>query len=139
MDHIVFLLGNHPRLRGHLAESDSESAIHAVGIAAVFQRRGGKSRRGRQRAGPIFGSMAVGANAVVDRLAALGTLLSQAGDQSGMVEIALVIRQWRGQKSRVGSERSGPRGTVFGDLHEIAHEVQKLLPSRPAHSPTQPA
>ena len=35
VDHVVFLAGNHPRLRGHLAESDSQGAVHSVGIAAI--------------------------------------------------------------------------------------------------------
>ena len=83
MDQVVFLLRNQPGLRCHLAEAVSECAIHVVGVATVLERRGGKSRRGRQRARPLFCSVTVRADTVVNRLTALKRFSSEVGDQSG--------------------------------------------------------
>ena len=110
VDHVVFLPGNHPRLCSHLTEPDGKSAIHSEGITAVFQSRCRKSRRGWQRAGAVLGSMAVGADPVVDRLSAVERTLIQRADQSGVIEIAFIIRQRRGQQRWIGSSCSGRAG-----------------------------
>ncbi len=140
MDHVVLLLGNHPGLCGHLAEAVREGAIHAVGIAAVLERRRSESRRGRQRAGLVLRAVTVGADAADRSPHRAGTASGpEAGDHPGVVEIALVIGQRRREQSRVGPQCSCPRRAILGDLHEVAHQVEELLPRAPARSPARPA
>ncbi len=47
MDHVVFLSGDHPGLRGHHAEPVRQGAIHGIRVAAVFELAGGKLQRRR--------------------------------------------------------------------------------------------
>ena len=93
---------------GHLAEAVGERPVHAERVAAVLERARGEPERGRQRAGLVLRAVAVGADAVVDRLAALEALRSEAGDQAGVVDVVLVLGQ--GRRRRAATGRAAARG-----------------------------
>ena len=127
VDDVVLLPGDHPGLRRHLAEAVGDGPVEAVGIAAVPERRGGEPRGVRQRAGLILGAVAVGADAGVDRLAALEARRAQVGDEPGVIEPALVLGQRRRDEGRIRPQRPRPRRAVLGDFHQVPHQVEELL------------
>jgi hypothetical protein len=128
VDDVVLLLRDHPGLGRHLAEAVGDRPIHGVGVVAVLECRGCEAWGGGQRAGLVPGPVAVGADAAIDRLAALEVLRSQSGDHRGVIEPAFVIGQGGRHQRRVGPQRAGPRRAILGDLHEVSREVEELLP-----------
>jgi hypothetical protein len=93
VDHIVLLLRHHPALRGHLAETEGQRAVHAERVCAVLEDARGKAERGRQRPKPVPRPVAVDADTVIDRLASLEARVIEAGDEPGVIDVALGLRQ----------------------------------------------
>ena len=93
VDDVVLLLGDHPRLPDHPAESVGQRLIHPKRVRAVLERPGAEPRRRRQRAGPLLRAVAVGADPDVNRLAPAIVLIAQAGDHSRVVHVLLVVGQ----------------------------------------------
>ena len=129
VDHVVLLPGHHPALRGHLAEAEGQGPVHAQWVGAVLERARGEAERGRQRAGPVLRAVTVDADPLVDRLPALVALLAERADEPGVVDVAFRFRQGRGgQERRVGLQLASPLRALLGDLHQVSHQVEELLP-----------
>ena len=128
VDCVVLLLRDHPGLRYHQVEAMGERFVHAMRIAAVAELIGGETQRRGQRTGLVFGAMAVHAQSAIDRFAPLVALLIQVGDHAGVIDVLFILRQRRSCiQRRLGLELQCPLRAAFGDLHHIAHQIQKLL------------
>jgi hypothetical protein len=130
VDHVVFLFGNHPRLRRHHAKAVRQRLVHPERIAAVLELPFGKAQRGRHGTHMVLRSVAVGADADVDGLAALDALPIEGADEASMVDVTFVLRQGRrSEERRGGAKLPGAFRPLFGNLYQIARQVEELLPA----------
>jgi hypothetical protein len=134
MDHVVLLARHHPGLRDHQAVAVSERAVDRMGIAAVLELPLGEPQCRGERAGRIERAVAVGADAGIDRLAALEGRprplgLPPVAEEGRVVDVGLVGRgRLRRQHGRIGGQGGRPLRAAGGHLGEIADEIEELPP-----------
>ena len=128
VNHVVLLLRHHPGLRRHQAEAVRQRLIHRERIAAVLELVRRKPQRRGQRARLLVRAVAVDAEPVVNRLAALERLFIEVADHAGVVDVRLIFRN-RSAMSAAGGRIRGPVAAAVAHLDEVPHEIQKLLPA----------
>ena len=128
VDDVVLLLRDHPRLRGHQPEAVRQCLVHPQRIGAVLELPLGELQRRRQRSRLVLRSVAVDAEPVVDRLAPLKRLNVEVAEHSRVIDLLFVLGQHEREQRRRRLKLPGSFRAPFGDLDQIARQIQKLLP-----------
>ena len=110
MNHVIFLLRNHPGLLDHHAKAAGQRLVHRVGIMSVLEFPLGEAQGSRQRSGAIVRAVTIDAKAVVDFLPPLKTALVQFSNHARVIDTFLVLRQGTGRIQR------GSRAQFTGSL-----------------------
>src|SRR5262245_47302458 len=110
MNYVILLLRYHPRLRRHQTEAACQCLIDGVWVTAVFEFASGEAQRRWQRARLIVSAVAIHAQSVVNRLAAVESRRVQAAQQTRVVNVRLILwdlqsdeRRWRCQGRGCGA------------------------------------
>ena len=123
MNHIVLLRRDHPGLSGHVSVSVCQSSVHRIRVCPILEFSLSEPKGRRERSDKLFGSMAIGANPLIDLPPTLISLLIRLADHSGMIQIRFIFRYLDGQKGHVRLKGRGPLRARIADFDQVLHKV----------------